>query len=168
MAGVTANEFSSSAVDSFPKIKNTSIHITKDELKVKILSKFASKPKIAESIYDFYISHIDENNQIAIRQAYGAIFTDFHILCSTYYFAKEYTQLSASDKTYFYEFTYKSKHTRCADDWMGVCHGDDMYFIFGGPIMHKTAFNATDYDFSLMTVQISSDFAKTGYEIIQI
>ena len=75
---------------------------------------------MGQSIYDFYISHIDENNQIAIRQGIAAIFTDLIILCPTYYFAKEYAQASALDKTYFYVTTYKSKYTSCKEDWMGM------------------------------------------------
>ncbi len=54
----------------------------------------------------------------------------------------------------------------CGEDWMGVCHGDDLVFIVGNPIAYKSSFTETDYKFSLMTVQMWTDFAKTGYKLI--
>ncbi len=166
MAGVTHDEGVMWAVGSYPKLKNMTVHITKEELKAKILSMYSTKPTIGQSIYDFYISNVDESNQKAIRQAFASIFSDQKILCPTYYFAKEFAQLSETDKTYFYVTTYKSKYTGCGDDWMGVCHGDDVLFMAGSPIHSKSSFNETDYKFSLMAVQMWTDFAKTGYKLI--
>jgi cholinesterase len=164
MAGVTHDEAVMSAVGIYPKLKNMTVHITKEELKAKILSMRG--PTIGQSIYDFYISNVDESNQTAIRQAFASIFTDQLLLCPTYYFAKEFAQLSETNKTYFYVTTYKSKYTGCSEDWMGVCHGDDLVFIFGNPIVSKSSFTETDYKFSLMAVQMWIDFAKTGYKFI--
>ncbi len=166
IAGVTHDEGVMWAVSSYPKLKNMTVHITKEELKAKILSMYSTNPAIGQSIYDFYISNVDESNQTAIRQAFTSIFSDQIILCPTYYFAREFAQLSETDKTYFYVITYKSKLTGCGDDWMGVCHGDDLFFTFGTPIASKSLFNETDYKFSLMTVQMWTDFAKTGYKFI--
>jgi carboxylesterase type B len=166
IAGVTHDESVMSAVASYPKLKNMTVHITKEELKAKILSMHRTNLTIGQSIYDFYISNVDESNQTAIRQAFASIFSDQNLLCPTYYFAKEFAQLSETDKTYFYVTTYKSKHTGCGDDWMGVCHGDDLPFIFGYPIASKSSYNETDYKFSLMAVQMWTDFAKTGYKFI--
>jgi carboxylesterase type B len=111
---------------------------------------------------------LDEKNQTAIRQAFAAIFTDEILLCPTYYFAKEFAHLSATDKTYFYVTTYKSKRSGCNEDWMGACHGDDMAFIMGNPIPLKSLFNSTDYEFSLMVTQMWTNFAKTGYSFYYI
>jgi carboxylesterase type B len=166
MAGVTHDECVMWAVGSYPKLKNMTVHITKEELKAKILSMYSTNPTIGQSIYDFYISNVDESNQTAIRQAFASIFSDQIILCPTYYFAKEFAQLSETDKTYFYVTTYKSKYTNCVDDWMGVCHADDVLFMDGSPIHSKSSFNETDYKFSLMAVQMWTDFAKTGYKLI--
>ena len=136
--------------------------------KAKILSNYCSNPKFGQSVYDFYVSHLDEKNQTAIRQAFAAIFTDETLLCPTYYFAKEFAHLSATDKTYFYMATYKSKHSICNEDLMGACHGDDMPFILGNPITSKSSFNSTDYEFSLMVTQMWTNFAKTGYSFYYI
>jgi carboxylesterase type B len=168
MAGTTNAEAIGWAVGIYPKIKDTSAHITKEEIKAKILSSYGSNPKYGQSLYDFYISHLDEKNQSAIRQSVAALVSDELLLCPTYYFAKWFARLSATDKTYFYTTTYKSKQTSCDQDWMGVCHGDDMPFIVGTPITNKSSFNATDYEFSLMITQMWTDFAKTGFSFIII
>jgi carboxylesterase type B len=168
MAGTTNAETAGWGVGNFPKLMDTSAHITKEELKANILSKYGSNPKFGQSVYDFYISHLDEKNQTAIRQAFAAIFTDEILLCPTYYFAKEFAHLSATGKTYFYVTTYKSKHSGCNKDWMGACHGDDMPFIMGNPITSKSSFNSTDYEFSLMVTQMWTNFAKTGYSFYYI
>jgi len=163
IAGTTNTEIAIWEIENLTKLQNISIHVTKDEIKAQILSLFTPDPKIGQSVYDFYISNIDESNQIALRQRFSAIYSDLLILCPTYYFAKAYAEASLSDKTYFYVSTYKSKHTRCNQDWMSVCHIDDMPFMMGTPIAQKSSFNATDYDYSLMVTQMLTDFAKTGY-----
>jgi len=163
IAGTTNTEIAVWEIQNLTKLQNMSIHVTKDEIKANILSLFSPDPKIGQSVYDFYISNIDESNQKALRQRFSAIYSDLLIKCPTYYFAKAYAEATVSDKTYFYVSSYKSKHTRCDQDWMSVCHIDDMPFMMGTPIAQKSSFNETDYDYSLMVTQIFTDFAKTGY-----
>jgi len=146
-------------------MQNMSIHITKDELKAAILSTFSSHPGVGQSVYDYYISNVDEKNQTLLRRKIAEIISDEIISCPTYYFAKKYSQMSAIGKTYFYVVTYKSKYSPCKEEWMGVCHGDELVFVFGNPIAQRSSFTETDYEFSSMLIQIWTDFAKTGYNL---
>ncbi len=84
--------------------------------------------------------------------------------CPTYLFTQKMAQFSAANKIYFYELTYNSKHSECyGQQWRGICHGDEVVFVFGDPIKNRSTFSETDYEFSLMINQMWTNFAKNGY-----
>jgi len=149
------------------KLSNTSYHITKAEVKTEIKSRFhSSSDAFVDKIYDFYVSKVDESNQTLIRKAYIAIFTDTIMKCPTYLFTEQMAQFSAANKVYFYELTYNSKHSHCYGlEWSGICHGDEVVFVFGDPIINRSTFSETDYEFSLMINQMWTNFAKNGYNL---
>jgi acetylcholinesterase len=168
IAGSTESEGTSWAEsDSFGshQLNNNSHYLTKTELKNQIDLLFnKTSEAFAEKIYDYYISHIDEKYQILLRKAYIAIFTDSVIKCPTFYFGKKLTQFSSGNKVYFYEFTYNSKLSECRKtEWKGICHGDDIAFVFGHPIENRSIFSESDYEFSLLVEKLWTDFAKYGY-----
>jgi len=125
MAGVTESEETYMAAASdfgIHKLSNSSAHITKAELKTQIKLHFAkSSDAFIDSLYDFFISPIDESNQLLLRKAYTALFSDTIIKCPNYYFSKKLAQNSAQNKVYFYELTYNSKQSLCHDQqWKGI------------------------------------------------
>jgi hypothetical protein len=170
MAGATESEGTTWAISGNfgQKLNNESIHITKTELKTQIKAMFHSTgDAFAEKIYDFYISHIDENNQTLIRESYIAIFTDTIIKCPTYYFSEKLAQFSASNKIYFYELTFNSKSSIChSQEWKGICHNDDLAFVFGYAIRNKLVSPQIEYDFSVLVNTLWTNFAKYGYKMI--
>jgi len=168
MAGVTESEGTTWVAGGnfgVHKLGNSSAHITKDEIKAQIKSNFRSSgDAFIDMIYDFYISHIDESNQLLLRKAYVAIFSDTIIKCPNYYFSEKLAQNSAENKVYFYELTYNNKLSGChSEEWKGICHSDDLAFVFGYPIKNKSTFSETDYEFSVMVNNMWTNFAKTGY-----
>jgi len=174
MAGVTESEGTSWASGgSFGKNKmsNTSVHITKAELKTQIKSQFhlIINDSYIDEIYNYYISHIDESNQTLLRKSYIAILSDTIITCPTYLFAENMAQFSAKNKVYFYELTYNNEHSSCHNqEWKGVCHGDDLAFIFSNALSDKSTSSQTDYKFTVMVNQLWTNFAKNGYNSLLI
>jgi carboxylesterase type B len=87
---------------------------------------------------------MDENNQTLIRKAYIAKLSDTIIKCPTYYLTEKLAQFSASNKVYFYELTYNSILSGCqSEQWKGVCHSDDMAFVFGYISENRSQFSET-------------------------
>jgi carboxylesterase type B len=126
-----------------------------------------STDAFVEKIYDFYVSKVDESNQILIRKAYIAIYTDTWFKCPVHYYTKNFAHYSPANNLRTYELTYNSIHSGChSPAWKGICHTDELTFVFGAPIQQKTNFPQIEYDFSVMINKMWTDFAKTGYLLI--
>jgi hypothetical protein len=107
---------------------------------------------------------MDENNQTLIRKAYIAILSDTIFKCPTYYLTEKLAQFLASNKVYFYELTYNNILSGChSEQWKGVCHSDDIAFVFGYISENRSQFFETDYEFTLMVNKIWTNFAKNEY-----
>ena len=166
MAGINANEGTVLTFE-FP-IFSTNQTITKLEIK-EHLPKCIYLNHISDlnydSVYEYYLKDIDESNQIAIRQSYGRIIGDPMINCPTYFFAKYLSKNSANSKLYFYESTHKANQAiiKCDENWMGICHAEDLNFVFGLPVQIPHKYNDIDYKFSLLIMEMWTNFAKYGY-----
>ncbi|KAH8420683.1 hypothetical protein KR222_000536 [Zaprionus bogoriensis] len=70
--------------------------------------------------------------------------------------------------TYLYRFDYDSKNCNairivlCGPEMRGVCHGDDMYYIFHSMLSHKAAIDSPEYQVIKDMVDIWTSFAASG------
>jgi carboxylesterase type B len=163
MVGVTKDEGTLLAYLNFPKLNDT---LTKTDLtnglKTLIYSGIDS-----ELVSKFYLSNVNVENETALKQAFSASYGDLVITCPTHFFAEEFAKSSPKDSVYFYELTHKIKQKGilgCESDWMGICHGSDIGFVFGLPFLMPQFDSEVDRNFTKSVMSLWTNFAKTGYE----
>ena len=122
----------------------------------------------------FYHRFIHESRKInksQLRGALSALYGDLLLTCPTYHFAKQFAK--SGQNVYFYRFNYQSiafniyanlGMTVCSGDT--ICHGADLPYVFGSPLVSQKMFTETDYDFSIEIMKMLTDFAKNGSELL--
>ncbi|XP_054165680.1 acetylcholinesterase-like [Oppia nitens] len=120
----------------------------------------------ADSITEFYLKNVNKTSQPAVQHAFGDFVGDILIKCPTYHFAKQVAkQLSNTTRNvYFYELTYAnlfiSSLIGCKSG--DVCHGLDLDFVFGLPLLIPEYHKPKDIFFAQQIMKMWTDFAKTG------
>ncbi|XP_054166236.1 cholinesterase 1-like [Oppia nitens] len=178
LIGATSNEGNGLLLLVYPETTGANITI---ELFYKILDYIdqdihnVDKLKIA----DYYLDNVDTTNSSQLLRAMGDLFGHLLLLCPTYKFAKQFAGRTASGTTrgvggehqvYYYEWAYKSRNNimRALEQQLGlpadlIHHGADIDFIFGKPfITDDNDYSKLDYDFSLETMKMWTNFAKYG------
>ena len=161
MAGITLNEGSFLAKNSYPESNN----ITSVEKFTEVVKTLREQNLNAENITDFYLKIVDKSNATAIRLAFYDFYGDLHMKCPTYLFAKRFAEVSTNKNVYFYEWTHRaallSSFMGCTEE-MGVCHAADLEYVFGLSVI----FNMTDKQFSLDIMKVWTNFAKSRYNLL--
>ena len=120
--------------------------------------------KQRKKVLDYYLANETEIDRI--KNKAGHIFGDYSIACPTYFMQKDITLWSGDNTVYLYELNYRaSSSVSCIfsnDSWMGVCHGETPKFIFGEILRFPQKYNQKDYQFSLLIMNLWTNFAKTG------
>ncbi len=104
-----------------------------------------------DAAFKFYFDPIPESDQNGLRRVFSQILGDYVITCPSYFYAKDFASYASKDMTYFYHFTYHPeipKLTLCSMPWMGVCHGEELQYVFGDPVVSPTTYSPTDVHFS--------------------
>ncbi|CAG2167820.1 unnamed protein product [Oppiella nova] len=91
-----------------------------------------------EEVSDFYLKSIDTTNESQLKGAFNALYGDLVFTCATYHFAKQFAKSDV------------------------ICHGSDIPYVFGSPLVSQNMFTETDYDFSIEIMKMLTDFAKNG------
>ena len=156
IAGVMQNEGSSLA----PHPGSEQLKTVED---FKALIKRTPFPAIdVEKVTEFYLKGVDTHNPKHLTKAFYDYYGDVYITCPSYHFAKQFAQNTATN-AFFYEWTYISSdlksHPSCTEV-MGVCHGSDVGYVFGSPLLHNSS--ETDKKFSAQVMTIWTEFVKTG------
>jgi len=84
---------------------------------------------------------------------------DFHFICPTNKFAEYYSQRGLP--TYKFVFSHRSTVSTWGE-WMGVMHGDEIFFLFGEPLKPGSKFTSDETQLALHMMQIWGNFSKTG------
>jgi carboxylesterase type B len=113
-----------------------------------------------QKVKDFYLKSVNKTDPKAIEWAFKQFYGDVFMKCPTYLFAKQLSQQSVHRNVYFYELTYQTTGNTC----QGVCHGSELYYVFGRPVVNKGA--KLDVDFSREVMTYWTNFAKTGFVLI--
>jgi carboxylesterase type B len=163
MAGVNRDEGTVLVYKSFSEWKKT---FNKTDI-IDVMKLFIHPSTYTETAPKFYLSNIDPNNETALRIRFSQFYGDIVITCPTYLFAKLFAQNSPKEKVYFYELTYQRNNSKlfgCDTEWMGVCHGADLEFVFGLPFLKPESSSEVDRNFSKKVMSLWTNFAKTGYK----
>lgn len=86
-------------------------------------------------------------------------------MCPTIFLGQYYAQHNPSKKAYAYRVVHPPKVSvfPTCKGWMGVCHGDDVVFLFGFPIrIRGVVYSEVDYQQAVDMITAWTNFAKTG------
>lgn len=112
-----------------------------------------------EAIKFHYRNWMNPNDQQKNAWEIDMASGDFHFICPTIDFAHRYA--SNGNDVYFYVFEHRSKRHPWPE-WMGVLHGDEIFYIFGDPLKSPANYTHDDKIVSKKMMQYWANFAKTG------
>lgn len=134
-------------------------------LKHRFKSSGASE-KLADQYFDRSLNYTPSEARNTVIRA----LSDASLLCPTYMFGHFFANRTEStSRVYGYYLTQKPKRSilpACRRfSWLGVCHTDDLPFIFGLPIRSPEDYNEQDVKLSRNILNIWASFAREGYEL---
>lgn len=94
-------------------------------------------------------------NRDRIEQAVG----DRNFVCPVVELAQAYATANLS--VYYYEFAHRST-IHSWPDWMGVMHGDEIFFMFGEPLKNSKNYSHLEKRLARRMMKYWANFAKTG------
>lgn len=95
----------------------------------------------------------------------GSAFGDYHLTCPTIFFGETFAAHSESNNVFGYYLVKKPSLSALLEcvGYMGVCHGDDLVFLFGFPIeLRGTVYSEEDFYQSMDMINAWSHFARYG------
>ena len=107
------------------------------------------------------LNHFSPNHRHAISDAFG----DYFMACPTVLFGEYAHRHLPSNKFYSYRLMFAPTNimtiAKCTG-WMGVCHGTDIYFMFGQMLKNPNKFTKAEVEISRDMVNAWTSFASTG------
>ncbi|CAG2172870.1 unnamed protein product [Oppiella nova] len=154
MVGVTKDEGPLLAVMLFPEMRAPGL--TVETFKNVVNRLYDEYRNIdVEEVSDYYLKSIDTTNESQMKGALSALYGDLVFTCATYHFAKQFAK-SGQNSNFYANLGF----TVCSGDT--ICHGADLPYVFGSPLVSQKMFTETDYDFSIEIMKMLTDFAKNG------
>ena len=145
--------------DSSETFKN---HVKNALLNMLTNWKFMHKEQL--KVLNYYLSNETEIDRI--KNKVGQIFGDSFLVCPTYFMAKDIMLWSGDNKVYFYKLTHRTNGSLSSifrnQKWTGICHGEDIPFVFGDPFINPNVYSKQDFQFSFLIMNLWTNFAKTG------
>ena len=157
LSGITSDEMDYLLAQALPG------DFSKSQIKDTL--EFMFPNQMQDLIFEYYFSHLKENDYDGIKETFGLMMSDYQMNCPTYLQSKYFALGSFRNKVYFYNLTYKANdpYNPVCGDGMGVCHAEDLVFLFGLPFIDVDKdFIEKDYKFSLLYMLLWSNFAKNG------
>ncbi|KAL8625654.1 hypothetical protein ACOMHN_043929 [Nucella lapillus] len=113
---------------------------------------------IVESVLDAYAQWPYVMNDEDIKRHFSEIVGDYFILAPTHKAAGIMADLNLT--VYVYNYEYRSAF----DQWEGVIHGSELFYIAGFPLKGHTNFRYDDSDkrMARLLLQLWANFAKNG------
>ncbi|CAG2179742.1 unnamed protein product, partial [Oppiella nova] len=122
-----------------------------------------------KKVTDFYLQNVNTSSPVAMHWAVGDLVGDLVLKCPTYLFAKQFAiTVKEWQRVYFYELLYGSKRfsqiISCDQKTEGICHSEDIPFVFGLPYIHEKDYEPEDMFFSREVMKMWTKFAKDGHQ----
>ncbi|KAH9512733.1 hypothetical protein Btru_038050 [Bulinus truncatus] len=116
-------------------------------------------PLAKDAIKVKYTDWIDPEDQVRLRGQVEKAVGDHMFTCSAAAFAKAMSK--AGQDVYFYRFSHRIVNHDWPD-WMGVLHGDEIFFVFGLPVKNRNKYTKEEEKLSRKMMKFWTNFAKTG------
>nr|XP_046908801.1 acetylcholinesterase-like [Dermatophagoides farinae] len=172
MFGVNRNEGSGFVSQLVPSIMNPNVknpNITLPMVKTAIwlmMMIFEKSEKTTQSVIEFYMKQLDEkSNADDMRIIIADVFGDYHLVCPTMLFGEYMSRGLNSTINTFYSYRLMlplSNGAFSGDGWEGVCHGEDVAYLFMVPMNHN-AYSKSEIQLSNDMINAWTRFAWTGH-----
>ncbi|CAG2103047.1 unnamed protein product, partial [Medioppia subpectinata] len=141
--------------------KNFTLEEAKQEL-TEIADNLCSKKRVnGEDVAKLYFSGFsDQNSSDAIRRQLGIAVGDYYLTCPTLEFARR--AFSGGARVWQYLFNSKLQTNFFCSQWMGVCHTNDIFPMFGNPFIDPEEYCAREREISEQMMHFLAHFAKHG------
>lgn len=123
------------------------------------LNPYAEHPIGKEAIIFEYSNWNNPQDPVSNYDAIDKIVGDYNFLCHVNEFAQRYAE--AGNGVYMYYFRQHSSISPWPK-WMGVLHGDEIYFIFGEPLNQLYNYTSKEVELSRRMMKYWANFAKFG------
>ncbi|XP_054163954.1 uncharacterized protein LOC128961720 [Oppia nitens] len=111
----------------------------------------------------YYGSLSDNHSSDDILRVMGVAVGDYYLTCPTIEFAKQvYANSNGRAKVYQYYFNAKQQTNFFCSKWMGVCHTNDIFPMFGQPFTQPDEYVDREREISDQMIRFITDFAKHG------
>ncbi|XP_054161231.1 cholinesterase 1-like [Oppia nitens] len=146
---------------------NITYQVAYDELR-KLSARLQSKEPIdTESVAKLYFHGLSDKTTTSdqLRQTIGVAIGDYLLGCPALQYGRlVYENDRQTSRVYQYYYNSKVGLTPklLCSHWMGVCHFDDIYPVFGVPFWKPEDFLDSERQISAQMIDIFSTFAKTG------
>jgi acetylcholinesterase len=106
-----------------------------------------------------YSNFLDPDDVDGNLKALDTAVADHHFVCPLNEFAHAYS--SAGENVYMYYLTQRYS-TNPWPKWMGVLHGDDIFFVFGELLKDNMNYTKEEQQLTYQIMQYWTNFGKTG------
>lgn len=134
--------------------------------KLALLTRsYADKDIDTDGVNRFYFNGFTQHTPAnLLRKTVGVAYGDLILACPTLYFAKQAFKASPETvQVYQWHYTAKHGHEKLlCGAWMGACHLDEVYPIFGMAFRYREEFTTRERENSLNMMQVLGEFVKTG------
>lgn len=132
---------------------------------LQILKRYFNE-KAAKKLFEHYLSPSKRPINEIIKAGAIDVSTDLIFYCPTFELAHRYANENKKAKTFAYLLDRAPSEQRQSicylDKSIGVCHGDDVFYVFGVPFRKYHLFNDKDRELSKKMMKIWTDFAQKG------
>ncbi|CAG2116353.1 unnamed protein product, partial [Medioppia subpectinata] len=118
-------------------------------------------PVNADDIVKFYLNGLSGTD--SVRKQVGVAIGDVVLGCPTILYGKAVHSGDPTARVYQYYYNTKSGDEKLlCSKWMGVCHFNDIYPVFGLPLIDEHKYVERERQVSRQMIDILSTFARTG------
>ncbi|KAH9403515.1 hypothetical protein TYRP_015410 [Tyrophagus putrescentiae] len=167
MFGTTRNEGSAFVAKILPLLNpdttGKDLHIAQVKSMIKLMFLMFSEPHYAE-VVEYYTKGLNESDKTALRLAVSDAFGDYHLICPTVLYGEQFAKVTPTRRHYAYKVSLPTSiGIMGCRGWMGVCHGEDVVYVFGVPVrVRGLIFSEAEYRLSRDMILAWTNFAKTG------
>lgn len=113
-------------------------------------------PDLSDSMHQEIIAEYNSHENL---NALDKMTGDFKFACGVNEFAQRYAE--EGNDVFMYYFTQRSEKDPWPQ-WTGIKHGDEIDYIFGGPLNQTLQFSDKEKEFSRRVMRYWANFARTG------
>ncbi|KAH9417788.1 Carboxylesterase 5A [Dermatophagoides pteronyssinus] len=162
--GATHDEGSIFTLLYFPELMNDKATFTMKKIH-EMISNMMNQLNVKKSneIIDYYTKTLNASNINEVRNVFTRILGEYLLLCPTMLFGQRMARdYGKSNKFYSYRLDKRLESAPkfgCIFEWMGVCHGHDVAYVFDNPVIKSSP---EDMKLSNEMLKAWTNFVKTG------